>query len=56
MTVPILGNWYVWVRAQCGPWPDTAERADGCVLHWGANDGTLGSDRTDAATLDQTET
>lgn len=43
MNLPTPGNWYVWIRAQCGPWPGTAERAEGCLLHWGANNTLMGS-------------
>jgi hypothetical protein len=33
--LPTAGNWYVWTRAQCGPWQGAPGRADGCTLHWG---------------------
>jgi hypothetical protein len=41
--LPTAGNWFVWARAQCGPWPGNAERADGCSLFWGANGSQMGS-------------
>jgi hypothetical protein len=41
--LPTAGNWFVWARAQCGPWPANAARADGCLLHWGANGSQIGS-------------
>jgi hypothetical protein len=43
LTVPALGRWYLWARAQCGPWTGTPGRVDGCVLHWGTNGDQVGS-------------
>jgi hypothetical protein len=42
LNLPTPGYWYIWIRAQCGPWPGGGERADSCMVHWGANNGPIG--------------
>lgn len=42
-SIPEAGRWYVWIRAQCGFWSGTAERTDGCVVHWGTDQTVRGS-------------
>jgi hypothetical protein len=41
--IPTAGNWWVWIRAQCGPWPGDADRVDGCTVHWGVDGNRVGS-------------
>jgi hypothetical protein len=41
--LPSPGTWWVWIRAQCGPWPGDAERVDGCLVHWGVDGGPVSS-------------
>ncbi len=56
--IPASRTWYVWMRAQCGPWPSPSRRlnppppgypshVDGCQVHWGVDGDKRGSsDRT----------
>lgn len=50
--IPTAGNWSVWIRAQCGPWPVDENHVDGCTVHWGVDGSQVGS--SDSAQFGQT--
>ena len=46
--IPSARTWYLWIRAQCGPWPSVGgdpppRHVDGCEVHWGVNGDKQGS-------------
>jgi len=40
--IPEAGDWYLWIRAQCGPRRDSRDE-DNCLVHWGVDGVYLGS-------------
>jgi hypothetical protein len=36
-SIPRVGRWYVWLRAQCGNYSGSSQHVDGCITHWGVD-------------------
>jgi hypothetical protein len=63
-SIPTARTWYLWIRAQCGPWPSPSRRSnppppgypshvDGCQIHWGVDGDKYGS--SNRTMFDQTD-